>query len=134
MHNPSLSLFEMKKILIPLAVAGLVMAGNSCQKKDEMTPNPFLKAYETPYEIPPFDSIAYDHYLPALRAGIEQQRAEIDSIVANPAEPDFENTILALDNSGEILSKVAYVFFALDESNSSDEMVKIAEKLPTHSP
>ncbi len=128
MHNPSLSLFEMKKILIPLAVAGLVMAGNSCQKKAEMTPNPFLKAYETPYEIPPFDSIAYDHYLPALRAGIEQQRAEIDSIVANPAEPDFENTILALDNSGEILSKVAYVFFALDESNSSDEMVKIAEE------
>ncbi|MDE6311387.1 MAG: M3 family metallopeptidase [Muribaculaceae bacterium] len=118
----------MKKILIPLAAAALLMAGGACQKKDDMSNNPFLKAYETPYEIPPFDSIAYEHYLPALRAGIAQQQAEIDSIVANPAEPTFENTILALDNSGEVLNKVAYVFFALDESNSSDEMVAIAEE------
>ncbi len=117
----------MKKFLIPSVAAALLLAGGACQKKDDMSNNPFMKAYETPYEIPPFESIAYEHYLPALRAGIEQQQAQIDSIVANLEEPTFENTILALDNSGEILSKVAYVFFALDESNSSDEMVAIAE-------
>lgn len=118
----------MKKLLAPVVLAGLVLAGASCQKKTEMAPNPFLKAYETPYEIPPFDSISPAHYMPALRAGIEQQNAQIDSIVNNPATPDFENTIHALDNSGEILAKVASVFFALDESNSSDEMVAVAEE------
>lgn len=123
----------MKRFFLPLAAAGVLILSGACQKKSEMTDNPFLKEYSTPYEIPPFDSISPAHYMPALRAGIEQQKAEIDSIVNNPEAPTFENTILALDNSGEILTKVAMVFFALDESNSSDEMVKIAEEFyPTY--
>ncbi len=89
--------------------------------------NPFLTAYTTPYEIPPFDSIAYTDYLPALDAGIEQKKAQIDSIVNNPEAATFENTIMPLERSGEILDRVAMVFFALDESNSSPEMVEIAE-------
>jgi hypothetical protein BACCOPRO_00245 len=96
--------------------------------------NPFLTAYTTPYEIPPFDSIAYSDYLPALEAGIEQKKAQIDSIVNNPEAPTFDNTIMPLERSGEILDRVAMVFFALDESNSSPEMVEIAEKFyPTYS-
>ncbi len=96
--------------------------------------NPFLTAYTTPYEIPPFDSIAYSDYLPALEAGIEQKKAQIDSIVNNPEAPTFDNTIMPLERSGEILDRVAMVFFALDESNSSPEMVEIAEKVyPTYS-
>lgn len=89
--------------------------------------NPFLSAYTTPYEIPPFDSISYSDYLPALEAGIEQKKAQIDSIVSNPEPATFENTIMPLERSGEILDRVATVFFALDESNSSTEMVEIAE-------
>ena len=89
--------------------------------------NPFLSAYTTPYEIPPFDSISYSDYLPALEAGIEQKKAQIDSIVSNPEPATFENTIMPLERSGEILDRVATVFFALDESNSSPEMVEIAE-------
>ena len=89
--------------------------------------NPFLSAYTTPYEIPPFDSISYSDYLPALEAGIEQKKAHIDSIVSNPEPATFENTIMPLERSGEILDRVATVFFALDESNSSPEMVEIAE-------
>ncbi len=89
--------------------------------------NPFLSAYTTPYEIPPFDSISYSDYLPALEAGIEQKKAQIDSIVSNPEPATFENTIMPLERSGEILYRVATVFFALDESNSSPEMVEIAE-------
>ena len=117
----------MKHCLIALCAAAL-LAGCNSKKASEMHENPFLSAYDTPYEIPPFDKIEYDDYLPALKAGIEQKKAQIDSITANPDEATFDNTIMPLERSGEILDRVAYVFFALDESNSSDEMVKIAEE------
>ncbi len=92
-----------------------------------MHQNPFLEPYDTPYSIPPFERIEYTDYLPALNAGIEQKRSQIAEITANAATPTFENTIMPLERAGEILERVAYVFFALDESNSSPEMVEIAE-------
>lgn len=96
--------------------------------------NPFMEAYTTPYEIPPFEQITPDDYLPAFEEGIKRQKAEIDSIIRNPETPTFENTILAMDMSGELLEKVAYVFFALTESNSSPEMIEISEKaMPMYS-
>ena len=123
----------MKHCLIALCAAALMVGCNS-KKASEMHENPFMSAYDTPYEIPPFDKIEYDDYLPALKAGIEQKKAQIDSITANPEEATFDNTIMPLERSGEILDRVSYVFFALDESNSSDEMVKIAEEFyPTYS-
>ena len=97
-------------------------------KNQDMENNPFLTAYTTPYEIPPFDQIEYKHYLPALEAGIEQKKTEIEAITSNTDEATFENTIMPLERSGEILNKVGSVFFNLDESNSSPEMVEIAEK------
>ena len=115
----------MKRTLLIGAVAATLLCG--CSKESKKMDNPFLAPYTTPYEIPPFDQISYDDYLPALEAGIAEQRAEIDSIVNNPEAPTFENTIMALENSGKTLEKVAIVFFALDESNSSPEMVEIAE-------
>ena len=124
----------MNKLILSIAAAAVIAGGVSCSKKTDMSDNPFVKAYTTPYEIPPFDSISYSDYMPALQAGIEQKKAQIDSIVNNPAEATFDNTILALDRSGEILDKVSMVFFALDESNSSPEMVEISEKFyPTYS-
>lgn len=119
----------MKYLLYAACAVALAGACTSNSHK-----NPFLTAYTTPYEIPPFDSIAYSDYLPALEAGIEQKKAQIDSIVNNPEAPTFDNTIMPLERSGEILDRVAMVFFALDESNSSPEMVEIAEKFyPTYS-
>ncbi len=115
----------MKHLLIP-AVAALALVSCSHNKTD-MKDNPFLSAYDTPYEIPPFEEIQYEHYLPALDSGIVQKKAQIEEIVANPEPATFENTIMPLENSGEILDKVCAVFFALDESNSSPEMVEIAE-------
>lgn len=116
-----------KQILGVAATAAIIgAAGVACN--DKAAKNPFLEPYTTPYEIPPFDQITYDDYLPALEAGIAQHQHEIDYIVANEETPTFENTILALDRSGEILDKVVAVFSNLDESNSSDEMVAIAEK------
>lgn len=116
----------MKKLFITAAVGAVLCT--SCGGNSQMHQNPFLASYDTPFEIPPFDKIEYADYLPALDSGIVQRKAEIEAIVNNPEEASFENTIMPLEMGGEILDKVAYVFFALDESNSSDEMVEIAEQ------
>ncbi|MDD6852333.1 MAG: M3 family metallopeptidase [Bacteroidales bacterium] len=89
--------------------------------------NPFLEEYTTEYQIPPFDKIKAEHYIPAFEKGIEEARAEIKAIVNNPEEPTFDNTILALDNSGKLLGKVSYVFGALSECLNDSAMEKIAE-------
>ena len=125
----------MKHHLLTFAACACIGAAlnSSCTMESKKT-NPFMEAYTTPYEIPPFDQITYDDYLPAFEEGIKQQKAEIDSIINNPETPTFENTILAMDMSGELLDKVAYVFFALTESNSSPEMIEISEKaMPMYS-
>ncbi|MDE7458446.1 MAG: peptidase M3, partial [Muribaculaceae bacterium] len=119
---------QMKHQLISAACGAALLGAVSVACTDNAHKNPFLEPYTTPYEIPPFDQITYADYLPALEAGIAQHQSQIDSIVANPETPTFENTILALDRSGEILDKVVAVFANLDESNSSPEMVEIAEK------
>lgn len=108
-----------------LTVASAIAVTLSACNSEKMEQNPFLADYTTPFEIPPFEQIKYEHYLPAFKEGIAQQNAEIDSIIANPESPDFQNTILALDNSGQLLNKVAYVFFALSESDNTPEMQKL---------
>jgi len=90
--------------------------------------NPFLTEWDTPYGIPPFEQIEDGDYLPAIKAGIAQQQAEIDAIVANSEEPDFDNTIAALEYSGSILSKVVGVFYNVTETDNSPELEKIMEE------
>ena len=111
-----------------IACTGVLVCGAS-KKNVKANENPFMAPYTAKYEIPPFEKIKLAHYLPALEAGIAQQNKEIAEIVNNPAAPNFENTVLALDNSGEILSKVGGVFFALSESDATPEMQALAEKL-----
>ena len=82
-----------------------------------------------PYGAPAFDKIRNEHYLPAFKAGIEEAKAEIDSIVSNPAEPDFENTIEALEYSGRTLNRVSGIFYNLMEADTDDEMQAIAEEI-----
>ena len=116
------------KFLTMAAISCMTFAAlTSCGGKEEVA-NPFLTAYDTPYEIPPFEQIKPEHYIPALKAGIEQQNAAIDSILNNSETPTFENTILAYEESSEIITKVAMVFYALTESDSSDELIKVAEE------
>ena len=119
----------MKKIFLFTVSALAALALVSCGGQKTNENNPFMSDYENEYGIPPFDKITYADYEPAVNSGIEQQNAEIDSIIKNSAEPNFENTILALDNSGEILSKVAGVMYALSESDNTPEMQKISETL-----
>ena len=107
-----------------ISIAATLSLSTSCMKKET---NPFLEEYTTEYQIPPFDKIKAEHYIPAFEKGIEEARAEIKAIVNNPEEPTFDNTILALDNSGKLLGKVSYVFGALSECLNDSAMEKIAE-------
>ena len=91
--------------------------------------NPFLTDYNTPYNIPPFDSIQYSDYLPAMEQGIREYRQDIDAIIRNRATPDFDNTVLAMEQAGELMNRVMMVFSNLNEMESSDEMVALSEKL-----
>ncbi len=90
--------------------------------------NPFMVPYDTPYEIPPFDKIRYEDYLPALEKGIEIQRQEIQAIADSKEAPTFENTILAMEKSGELLQRVMLVFSSLDETDNNAQMQAISEK------
>ena len=91
--------------------------------------NPFLKEYDTPYQIPPFEKIEFSHYEPAFEEGMKQHLSDIDSIAANKEQPTFENTIAELERSGKTLDKVSSVFFNLLGSNTSDEMDALAVKI-----
>ena len=90
------------------------------------TNNPLLAEWNTPHETPPFDRIRVSDYEPAFDAAIAVSRAEIDAIVNNPAKPTFNNTIVALDRQGRLLSRVEGIFFNLLEADTSDEMQQIA--------
>lgn len=124
----------MKNLIFAAAMSCMVCA---CSQQAADTSNPFLSEFETPYGTPDFNRIKVEHYEPAFLKGIEQQNEEIKAIVENPEEPSFENTIVALDNSGEILARVSGVFFALTEADTNDEMMaleaKIAPMLSEHS-
>ena len=116
----------MKQVMMALALGGMVCA---CGQKQADNVNPFMTEFQTPYGTPDFNNIKLEHYEPAFLKGIEQQNEEIKAIVENPAKPTFENTIVALDNSGEILSRVAGVFYALTEADTNDGLMALEEKM-----
>ena len=91
--------------------------------------NPFFKPYDTPYGTPPFDKIKIEHYEPAFDEAIRQHKVEIETIAANPFAPTFQNTIAAMEYSGEMLNRVSGVFFNLLSAESNDEMMMISQRL-----
>jgi peptidyl-dipeptidase Dcp len=99
--------------------------------------NPLLERSTLPYQMPPFDRIENRHIAPALEAGMAQQKREIDLIAQNPAAPTFENTIVAMERSGELLNRAASVFGNLTASHTNPELEKIqtdmAPRLSAHS-
>jgi peptidyl-dipeptidase Dcp len=90
--------------------------------------NPFFKPYGTPFNVPPFDLIKNEHFLPAIKEGIRREEAEVEAIVANPAKPSFGNTIAALDHAGIFLSEVNSVFGVLQGALTSREIQAIARE------
>ena len=90
------------------------------------TQNPFFSEYDTPFQIPPFEKIYPQHYLPAFEQGVEELDAEIDKIVDNPQPPTFENTIVAFEQSGKRRDRVTRVFFNLLSADTNDELNDLA--------
>ena len=111
----------MKKIILGMTAAMSLLACTSRQ-------NPFLTEWDTPYGIPPFGEIQVEDYIPAIQAGIDQQKKEIEAIVANADEPTFENTVLPLELSGRILSKVTGVLYNVSETDRSPELDSVMEQ------
>jgi len=91
--------------------------------------NPFFTSFSTTYGVPPFDIIQEKHYVPAMKTGIKEQKQEIKAITANPATPDFTNTILAIENSGKIIRRTAAVMYNLSYANTTPLLQKIMQKL-----
>ncbi len=120
----------MRKLLLIVFVIGLAFSSCQTEKKENTSmENPFFKEWNTPFGVPPFDEIKVEHYVPAVKEGIKQQQAEIDAIVENNEEPTFENTILAFDKSGALLTKVSGVFGPLSSAVTNDEMQAVAREL-----
>lgn len=113
-----------------LACATLVAtaaSGQKIKKGKSMYTNPLMQKSALPFGAPDFSKIKSGHYLPAIQAGIEEQRAEIKQIVENKQKPTFQNTILAFEKSGQLLDRVKNIFFCITEANKTPE-IEAAEK------
>ena len=121
----------MNKTFMAAGLAIVLGACSSQQKSDvaETTPNPFFMEYTTPYGVPPFDQIEVAHYKPALLKGMEEQTKEVEAIVSNPEEPTFENTIVALDQCGQLLQKTMYAFSGQSSVNTNDEIQELEREI-----
>ena len=112
------------KTYLHAALAAALILTASCKME-----NPLLTESPLPYGAPQFDKIKTEHYMPAFKEGIARAKAEIDAIVANPDEPDFANTIEALEFSGETLNNVSSIFYNLLEADATPELQAIAEEI-----
>ena len=120
----------MKKMLMAAGVAFLLGAWTNISAQGvQANGNPFLAEYTTPFKVPPFDKIKLEHYKEAFLKGMEEQAQEINAIVKQRSAATFENTIVALDQSGKLLSKVSAVFYGQNSANTSDEMQAISREL-----
>lgn len=104
--------------------AGMLFTVISCKEK-----NPLLTDFNTPFNVPPFEKIKVEHYEPAFIEAMSQQMKAVEAIVNNPEEPTFDNTIVALEYSGSLLSKVLNVFYPLTTANTGPEMQAVAQKV-----
>ena len=114
------NILYMKRILLSIAI---VMTAVSCNV------NPFLTSWDTPYGIPDFTQVKEKHYVPAVKAGIAQQTAEIEAIINNTEAPTFENVVEAYERSGAILDRVVGVLFNLAETDGTESLQKIVEEV-----
>lgn len=102
-----------------------------------MAENPFFASSSLPYQLPPFEEIREEHYLPAFERGMAEHLAEVDAIANSTEDPTFDNTIAALERSGQILNRTATVFFSIAASDSTDGIMaietEVSPKLTKHS-
>jgi len=108
-------------------MTGMLISCTTGEKQMKTEENPFFQPFGTPFETAAFDRIKNEHFKPAFIKGIELHDQEIAAIVANPAAPDFENTLVALDRSGDVLVSVSNVFYNLTSANTNEELQAIAK-------
>lgn len=122
-----------KKVFLPycMVIASLLVGCNNETKKEEAVDlkNPLLAKYETNFEVPPFDLIKDEHFRPAFKEALKVHEAEIDSILKIDEPATFANTILALENAGQLLNRVSTVFYNLNSANTNDTIQAIAKDL-----
>jgi len=111
-----------KTIILTLMAAFLLAA---CSKPDAMSDNPFFEESTLPFEAPDFTEITNDHYAPAFERGMEEQLAEIDEIISGQEDPSFENTIVAMERSGQLLNRAQSVFYSLTSAHTNEEIQAI---------
>ncbi len=121
----------MKNALCTASIVALItLFGCNTQTKQDMpTENPFMAEYSTPFQVPPFESITTEHYMPAFIEGMKQQKSKVDEIINNTEEPTFENTIVAFENSDALLNKVGSVFYNLSSAKTDSAMQAINKEL-----
>ncbi len=110
-----------------LLFLAILFTGISCTR--ESAENPFFTQWKTPLGTPPFEKIRTGHFMPAFEEGMRLQKAEVHAIIANSETATFENTIAALDYSGELLRRVSAVFYALNGAHTNDELQQIAREI-----
>jgi peptidyl-dipeptidase Dcp len=116
----------MKNLAYLMIIASVIFA--SCMQ-NEKNENPLLNDFDTPFGVPPFDLIKASHFKPAYMKAFEEQKTEVNAIINNPKEPDFNNTIKMLAYSGELLNKVGRVFGALNSANTNDSLQAINREM-----
>ena len=110
-------------------LAGCADDAQVSDETETLSTNPLMEEWDTPFGVPPFDRIESQHYLPAIRAGMAEQKEEIDAIVANSDEPTFANTIEALERSGHTYGKVSRAFSAVNGAHSDDVTKETAKTI-----
>lgn len=119
----------MKKIYLLLFLSGILMISCQTDKTVRMeTNNPFFEKYDTPFNVPDFGQIKNAHFMPAFEKGIEEHTKEIEAIVDNTEEPSFDNTVVALEESGALLTKVSNVFYNHLSSVTNDTLQDLAKE------
>ena len=116
----------------PFLVTSLSAAKKSdaaAPNKKSMTANPLLKESALPYHVPPFDKIKNEHYTPAYEQGMAEELKQAEAIAANPEKPTFENTIVAMEKSGELLGRVDRIFSNLNSCNTNPAMQEIDKQM-----
>ena len=119
----------MKRILFVLTLVMTALNTTFCSKQPKIDNNPLLMEFDTPYGVPPFDRIEAKHYEPAFEYAMMLHNKEVEAIVANEAEPTFENTILELDHSGAMLAQVSDIFGMMCASMNNEDMQEVQEEV-----
>jgi len=117
----------MKKTSVYLLAFGIMLASCNTTKKEDA--NPFFAEFNTPHQVPAFDKITLEHYMPAFVKGMKEQKEAIDKIVNNTEAPTFANVIDELERSSVLLDRVSEVFFNMKGANTNDAMDKLNDEI-----